>query len=110
MNTFTPVLDMDSGKALYLQLYEYIRREISSGRLPKGTRLPSLRGLAASLKISITTVSLAYSQLLVEGYIASREKSGYFVDITGEKIPSAAYSAPVISSVEQREKQEMPHE
>ncbi len=108
MNTFTPVLDMDSGKALYLQLYEYIRREISSGRLPKGTRLPSLRGLAASLKISITTVSLAYSQLLVEGYIASREKSGYFVDITGEKIPSAVYSAPVISSVEQRERSASP--
>lgn len=108
MNTFTPVLDMDSGKALYLQLYEYIRREISSGRLPKGTRLPSLRGLAASLKISITTVSLAYNQLLVEGYIASREKSGYFVDITGEKIPSSVYSAPVISSVEQREKHQVP--
>ena len=99
MNTFTPVLDMDSGKALYLQLYESIRREISTGRLAKGTRLPSLRALATSLKISITTVSLAYNQLMVEGYISSREKSGYFVDVAGEKIPAAIYSTPTISSV-----------
>ena len=102
MNTFTPVLDMDSGKALYLQLYESIRREISTGRLAKGTRLPSLRVLATSLKISITTVSLAYNQLMVEGYISSREKSGYFVDVAGEKIPAAIYSTPTISSVKNK--------
>ncbi|MBR6503410.1 MAG: PLP-dependent aminotransferase family protein [Firmicutes bacterium] len=108
MNTFTPILDADSGKALYLQLYESIRREISTGRLAKGTRLPSLRALASSLKISITTVSLAYNQLLVEGYITSREKSGYFVDVTGEKIPAAVYSAPVIRSMKTPEEKAVP--
>lgn len=96
MNTITPILDPESGKALYQQLYEYIREEISSGRLQKGTRLPSLRALASSLKISITTVSLAYNQLLVEGYITSREKSGYFVDVTGENIPTTLYSVPYL--------------
>ncbi len=96
MDTMTPVLDAESTQALYLQLYEYIRGEISSGRLEKGTRLPSLRAMASSLKISITTVGLAYNQLLVEGYITSREKSGYFVDVTGENIPTALYSTPYL--------------
>ena len=72
-------LDNSSNENLYIQIYELIKGEILSGALPKGTKLPSLRKLAQENDISVTTVETAYTQLLVEGYIESRPKSGYFV-------------------------------
>ena len=72
-------LDNSSGENLYVQIYELLKGEILSGALPKGTKLPSLRKLASENEISVTTVETAYTQLLVEGYIESRPKSGYFV-------------------------------
>ena len=64
----------------YHQLYKYIRDEITAGKIPAGEKLPSLRSLAKSTGLSITTVDQAYSQLTVEGYIESRPQSGYFVN------------------------------
>ena len=71
--------DDSSTRFLYLQLYDQIKLRILSGEMKAGEKLPSLRTLAKELGISITTASLAYDQLLVEGYIVSRPKSGYFV-------------------------------
>lgn len=68
-----------SGKCLYEQIYEYIRQEIREGKLRPGERLPSTRSLAEYLQISRSTASLAYDQLLAEGYIASRPYRGYYV-------------------------------
>ena len=45
----------------------------------EGEKLPSLRNLAKSLGLSITTVEQCYNQLLVEGYIYSKAQSGYYV-------------------------------
>ncbi|WP_312103431.1 PLP-dependent aminotransferase family protein [Lachnoclostridium sp.] len=64
---------------LYEQIYEYIKREIKTGKLPVATKLPSSRNLAQSLQISRSTVELAYQQLISEGYIESIPKSGYYV-------------------------------
>ncbi|MEJ8547676.1 PLP-dependent aminotransferase family protein [Brevibacillus borstelensis] len=64
---------------LYLQLYAYFREEIQTRRLPPGTRLPSVRSISRNLQISKTTVETAYHQLLAEGYIESRERSGFYV-------------------------------
>ena len=64
---------------LYAQLYEAIRADILSGRLPGGEKLPSKRALAEHLSLSKITVETAYAQLLDEGYLTSRERSGYFV-------------------------------
>ena len=71
--------DDSSTRFLYLQLYDQIKLRVLSGEIKAGEKLPSLRTLAKELGISITTASLAYDQLLVEGYIVSRPKSGYFV-------------------------------
>lgn len=68
-----------SGKCLYEQIYEYIRQEIREGKLRPGERLPSTRSLAEYLQISRSTASLAYDQLLAEGYIASQPYRGYYV-------------------------------
>ncbi|MCC8082456.1 MAG: PLP-dependent aminotransferase family protein [Lachnospiraceae bacterium] len=64
---------------LYEYLYECLKKDILSGRIPTRTRLPSKRQMAKDNGISITTVINAYDQLLMEGYILSKEKKGYFV-------------------------------
>ena len=68
----------NSSKSLYVQLYEYLRNEIAEGRIRPGERLPSLRNMAAILGISVTTVKIAYDQLMVEGYVISRPQSGFY--------------------------------
>ena len=65
-------------KNKYLSLYSAIRGDILAGKLTEGQKLPSKRALASNLGVSVMTVQTAYEQLLAEGYIVSRERSGYF--------------------------------
>lgn len=74
----TPVLDSSAKKPLYEQLYYFIRREIESGNILAGERLPSKRKLAADAHLSVVTVEAAYSQLVAEGYLRSEDRRGYF--------------------------------
>ena len=73
-------LKKSPGVPLYEALYRCIRSDILTGRLAAGEKLPSKRALATHLEVSKITVETAYSQLLAEGYISSREKIGYFVE------------------------------
>lgn len=70
----------DPRGSIYKQLYEALIDEIRSGRIAAEERLPSRRALARHLGISLNTVKRSYELLLDEGYIVSRERSGYFVD------------------------------
>ena len=67
-------------KNKYYNLYLGVREEILRGRLKCGEKLPSKRALARELGVSVVTVQLAYEQLLIEGYIVAKERSGYFVE------------------------------
>lgn len=71
--------NIKSEKPKYVQLYESIKRSVLEGSLKKGEKLPSIRAMAESLSVSKSTIENAYNQLLVEGYIESRVKSGYYV-------------------------------
>ena len=62
-------LQPDSPRALYEQIYEYIRKDIADGKISPGEKLPSTRFMAKNLQISRSTVELAYEQLTAEGYI-----------------------------------------
>ena len=75
------------GVPLYEALYRCIRGDILSGALLPGEKLPSKRALAEHLEVSKITVETAYSQLLSEGYICSREKVGYFVEAVERTAP-----------------------
>ena len=75
------------GVPLYEALYRCIREDILSGALRPGEKLPSKRSLAEHLEVSKITVETAYSQLLSEGYICSREKLGYFVEAEERSAP-----------------------
>ena len=77
MLTYT--LDFTRKRTLTKQLYENIKRDVLFGELKSGEKLPSKRSLSEHLKISVITVENAYSQLVAEGYICSRPRSGYYV-------------------------------
>ncbi|EEK80628.1 PLP-dependent aminotransferase family protein [Bacillus cereus] len=79
MLELTPNLNTQSKIALYVQLYEYIKKEIKDGTIPAFTKLPAKRKLAIYLQVSKNTVEAAYEQLLAEGYIESISRKGYFV-------------------------------
>ena len=72
-------LDPEIKQPAYLQLYHQLRDDITGGICPYGTRLPSKRFLAAETGTSVITVQHAYDLLADEGYIESRERSGFFV-------------------------------
>lgn len=88
-------LDKNESKSLYEQLYTQIKEAIIEQRLPFATKLPSKRQLADFLNISQTTVELAYSQLLAEGYIMSKPRVGYFVEAI-EDLPFTEKSTTTI--------------
>lgn len=74
------IIDLSSKTPLYLQLYENFKIRIVKGEYKSGDKLPSKRGLADSLGISLNTVSKAYYLLEEEGFILAKERSGYFVE------------------------------
>ena len=73
------LLSNSSDLPIYEQIKEQVREQILSGELKENDRLPSLRRLAADLKISVLTTTRAYSELEEEGYITSRQGKGFFV-------------------------------
>lgn len=83
-------LDSSRDDPLHHQVYADIRDAILSGRIAARSQLPSTRLLASELRVSRTTVSLAYDQLRAEGFLEARERGGTFVAAT---IPDRVLSA-----------------
>jgi GntR family transcriptional regulator/MocR family aminotransferase len=87
-------LDHAGESPLHEQLELAIRRDIRSGRLPAGMRLPSTRGLAEELSVSRGVVTEAYRQLAAEGYLTMRQ--GAPVSVTAA-VRASSRSAPARS-------------
>ena len=76
MNLF---IDNKSGAPIYEQLYNQIKNQILSGALQTDEALPSIRGLARDLRISVITTKRAYDELESEGFIYTLPGKGCFV-------------------------------
>src|SRR5438045_9687414 len=61
------------------EIYRQIRQAILDGRLRSGERLSPTRELAAALRVSRSTVTIAYESLLAEGFATSHTGAGTFV-------------------------------
>lgn len=72
-------IDTNSTQKAYIQLYEQLRTDIINSIYKYGDKLPSKRILAEEALTSVITVEHAYGILCDEGYIESKERSGYFV-------------------------------
>ena len=77
----TYVLDPEAAIPLYEQLYRALKEDILTGVIAGGEKLPSKRALADHLSVSRITVENAYNQLLAEGYLLSRPRSGYYAEV-----------------------------
>lgn len=69
-----------SGVPIYEQIEQQIKEQIVEGKIEIGSPLPSIRTLAADLKISVITTKRAYEELEKEGMIYSVPGKGFFVD------------------------------
>ncbi|WP_421702437.1 PLP-dependent aminotransferase family protein [Aliiroseovarius sp.] len=83
-------IDRDQSMPVFEQVCSGIRERIVSGRLSAGTRLPPTRGFATEVGVSRSTIVTAYEQLVAEGYLTSRQGSGYTVcDLGGVELPTS---------------------
>src|SRR5699024_4394487 len=73
---------------LYREIYIKIKEKILQNKIKEGEKLPSKRQLAEQLDVSVNTITSAYEQLIVEGYIYTFERSGYFVEKIVKPLPS----------------------
>ncbi len=73
-------ISQNSGVPIYQQIADYFRGEVLEGRIGQGEYLPSIRGLAKELKISVITTIKAYEQLESEGLVTAAQGKGYYVN------------------------------
>ena len=64
---------------IYEQIVRAVKNEIIAGNIKEDDALPSIRGLARDLQISIITTNRAYEELEKEGLIYSKAGKGFFV-------------------------------
>lgn len=85
MDRIIQAMDRKSSVSLSVQLRGALEFGIASGELPADARLPSVRALAARLKISPVTVSNVYAALQSSGLVEGRVGSGTFVSGSGSR-------------------------
>ena len=79
-------IDSRSSTPIYAQIANNVRVAVASGELERGTGLPSVRVLAAQLRVNPATVVQAYRELEEEGIVQMRQGAGTFVvDVAPER-------------------------
>ena len=77
-------ISQTDARPMYLQIMEQIRMRIAAGDWAPGKELPSIRALAADLRVSVITVKRAYLDLEAAQVIVTRHGKGSFVaDVNG---------------------------
>lgn len=73
------IISNSSSVPIYEQIKNSIIEQIINDELKEDEAIPSIRNLAADIKISVMTIKKAYDELEEEGYIISRQGKGTFV-------------------------------
>lgn len=73
-------LSQSSGVPIYQQIADSFKTDILTGKYTQGEYLPSIRGLARDLKISVITTMKAYEILEAEGLVTAAQGKGYYVN------------------------------
>lgn len=80
------IISNNSPKPIYEQIMLQIKTQIMSGELSAGTALPSIRGLAKSLQVSVITVQKSYDELHKVGLIETTVGRGSFVSAQNKEL------------------------
>jgi GntR family transcriptional regulator/MocR family aminotransferase len=83
-------LDKENSQPLYLQIVDALVREIVSGRLAPGYKMPGTRYLADLLEINRKTLVIAYDELMAQGWLEVLPAKGTFVSKNLPKLRPAA--------------------
>ena len=73
------IIDLRSATPPYEQIRSQISSLVAIGDLPPGSRLPTVRSLAADLGVAVGTVARAYKELEAAGVVVSRRRGGTIV-------------------------------
>ena len=73
------LIDPDSNVPIYIQIEDSIHSMIAAGQLQPGVQLPTIRELAADIRVNLNTVARAYFELDKEGVITTQRGKGTFV-------------------------------
>ncbi|MYA33628.1 MAG: PLP-dependent aminotransferase family protein [Gemmatimonadales bacterium] len=73
-------IDRGASESLQMQVRRQMAIAIVNRQFPPNEPLPSVRRLAADIKVSVTTVVMVYKALMRDGFVVSRDRSGYFVN------------------------------
>ena len=93
------VLSSSSGVPMYEQIKSQIRSAIYGGDLDVGRQLPSLRQLAADLRVSLITVTRAYNDLVAERVVVNEHGRGFIVVAVDPDSARAALVARLDSAI-----------
>ena len=72
-------IDKSEALSINIQLTEQLKYHIQSGKWPPGFQLPTVRNLAATLRLNYNTIRAAYQELEREGYLVNEQGRGTFV-------------------------------
>jgi len=72
-------IDLESGVPIYIQLVDRIEQMVVSGQLQPGQQLPTIRQLAADLRVNYNTVGRAYLILDQQGIISTQQGRGTYI-------------------------------
>lgn len=76
----------NSNVPIYQQIATQLQEDILSGKLKNGDFLPSIRGLAKDLCISVITTMKAYEELERQGLVSAMQGKGYYVNAKNSEI------------------------
>ncbi len=88
------------GESLIAKVMRTVQQRIAARSLTPGSRLPSIRSFALSMKVSKSTVVEAYERLQAEGLIRSRPGSGFYVAAPLAPLTLAEIGPPVDRAVD----------
>jgi len=72
-------IDPASSVPIYIQIEDRLHAQIAAGQLQPGEQLPTIRELAADIRVNLNTVARAYFELDREGVISTQRGKGTFV-------------------------------
>lgn len=92
-------LKQNSGVPIYQQIADSFRTDILAGKYKQGEFLPSIRGLAKDLKISVITTMKAYEQLAQEELVTAAQGKGFYVNAQDSEMIKEQHLRKVESSL-----------
>lgn len=99
----TVIIDALSALPPFEQVRAQLAQQINDGTLPVGSKLPTVRSLAAELGLATNTVARAYRELEIASLVETRGRAGSFVGANGDasKKRASKAAADYVTAVDQ---------